>query len=299
MADRAGRGAPPVHGRRRLGAPPAVGHGDRQLRRDGRRLSRGLPDEPGRRTRSRRSSPARRNRPTGTWRSSAGSRRTRPATGGDPLPSTAWHPEFQDVNNDGFIDLFVSKGNVNAMPDYADADPSDLLLGQPDGHVRAGRRAGRDRRLRPRARRRPRGLQPRRAARPRRGQPRRPGPRLAQRRRRARRTRPRRMGHWLGLRLRQPGGNRDAIGSVVEVRVGDTVIGAARSIVGGGHIGGQLGWTHRGLGPATEAEVRVTWPDGEQGPWQRRRRGPVRAHRARRSRRRSRGRRRSQRRWRR
>ena len=29
------------------------------------------------------------------------------------LPSTAWHPEFQDVNNDGFIDLFVSKGNVD------------------------------------------------------------------------------------------------------------------------------------------------------------------------------------------
>src|SRR5205807_10276597 len=48
-------------------------------------------------------------------------------------PSTAWHPEFQDVNNDGFIDLFVSKGNVSAMPDYADRDPSNLLLGQADG----------------------------------------------------------------------------------------------------------------------------------------------------------------------
>ena len=30
------------------------------------------------------------------------------------LPSTAWHAEFADVNNDGFIDLFVAKGNVEA-----------------------------------------------------------------------------------------------------------------------------------------------------------------------------------------
>ncbi len=38
-------------------------------------------------------------------------------------------------------------------------------------------------------------------------------------------------------------------------------------VVGGGHIGGQLGWQHVGIGPATEAQVRVTWPDGEVGPW--------------------------------
>ena len=37
--------------------------------------------------------------------------------------------------------------------------------------------------------------------------------------------------------------------------------------VGGGHAGGQLGWTHVGLGPSADAKVRVTWPDGEQGPW--------------------------------
>ena len=49
------------------------------------------------------------------------------------LPSTAWHPEFEDVNNDGFVDLFVSKGNVEAQPDYATRDPSNLLIGQPDG----------------------------------------------------------------------------------------------------------------------------------------------------------------------
>ncbi|RPI23221.1 MAG: VCBS repeat-containing protein, partial [Actinobacteria bacterium] len=57
----------------------------------------------------------------------------RPFTGGDVLPSTAWHAEFQDVNNDGYADLFISKGNVEAMPEFAAADPNNLLLGQPDG----------------------------------------------------------------------------------------------------------------------------------------------------------------------
>jgi hypothetical protein len=37
--------------------------------------------------------------------------------------------------------------------------------------------------------------------------------------------------------------------------------------VGGGHASGQLVPLHYGLGSATRAEVRVTWPDGEVGPW--------------------------------
>ena len=48
------------------------------------------------------------------------------------------------------MDLYVSKGNVEAQLDYAMEDPSNMLLGQPDGtfvegaeqagivHVRAG-----------------------------------------------------------------------------------------------------------------------------------------------------------------
>jgi enediyne biosynthesis protein E4 len=67
----------------------------------------------------------------------------RPYAGDVDLPSTAWHAEFQDVNNDGFIDLFVAKGNVEAMPDHAARDPNNLLLGQADGtFVEAAPEAG-------------------------------------------------------------------------------------------------------------------------------------------------------------
>jgi hypothetical protein len=74
------------------------------------------------------------------------------------------------------------------------------------------------------------------------------------------------MGHWAMLDLEQPRSNRDAIGARVELRVGDVTATRERTI-GGGHVGGQLGWMHIGLGAATEASVRVTWPDGEVGPW--------------------------------
>jgi len=62
----------------------------------------------------------------------AGASANRPYTGGDDRLSTAWHAQFEDVNNDGFMDLFVAKGNVEAQPDYADKDPSNLLIGLPD-----------------------------------------------------------------------------------------------------------------------------------------------------------------------
>ncbi|MGZ6214471.1 MAG: ASPIC/UnbV domain-containing protein, partial [Candidatus Limnocylindria bacterium] len=52
----------------------------------------------------------------------------------------------------------------------------------------------------------------------------------------------------------------------VDVRIGDLIV-RNELTVGGGHIGGQLGWLHVGLGPASSADVRVTWPDGEGGPW--------------------------------
>ncbi len=189
----------------------------------------------------------------------------KPFTGGDPLPSTAWHPEFRDVNNDGFVDLFISKGNIDQQADYAARDPSNLLLGGPDGMFREvaeeagilsfakGRGAAlADLNLDglldliesnygdPVRVWRNGGAGAAGVAEP--------------------------MGHWLALRVGQEASNRDAIGSWVEVRVGDHV--QRRELtVGGGHVGGQLGWVHFGLGPATEAQVRVTWPDGEVGSW--------------------------------
>ena len=190
---------------------------------------------------------------------------TLPFAGGQDLPSTAWHPEFADVNHDGFTDLLVTKGNVGAQADYATRDPNDLFLGQPDGTFRnVADEAGLLRYERGRGAslvdlnldglldlvvvnygadavvwRSVGG-----------------GTVVA----------PEPMGHWAMLDFEQNGPNLDAIGAGIEVQVGDRATTLER-VVGGGHIGGQLGWIHLGLGLATEAAVRVTWPDGEVGPW--------------------------------
>ncbi len=57
----------------------------------------------------------------------------RPYTGEDGKPSTGWHAQFADFNNDARTDLFIAKGNVEAMPDFAAFDPDNLLLGTLDG----------------------------------------------------------------------------------------------------------------------------------------------------------------------
>jgi hypothetical protein len=186
----------------------------------------------------------------------------RPYAGGDTRPSTAWHAQFADVNNDGWLDLFVAKGNVAKMPDFAEKDPNNLLLGQPDGtFVEAGDRAGVastdiargaqvvDLNLdglldivavnRWTAAQVWRGLAPETDAAP---------------------------GQWLHLRLAQPGPNRDAIGAVIEVRRGDQ-IERHEVTSGGGHVSGSTGWIHIGLGEAALAELRVIWPDGVAGDW--------------------------------
>ena len=169
LARRGRRGAPPVHGGRRLADAADLGHGHRQLRRDRRRLPGGLPDQPGRQQAADAAGRPRPARRTGTSRWRSGVTAAQPFTGGDALPSTAWHPEFEDVNNDGLIDLFVSKGNVGEVPDYAIKDPSNLFLGQPDGTFVEGAPDGRHRVASTGPRRGARGLQPRRPARPRRG----------------------------------------------------------------------------------------------------------------------------------
>ncbi len=182
----------------------------------------------------------------------------RPYTGGEVKPSTAWHAQFEDVNNDGLADLFVAKGNVSEMPDFAMKDPNNLLLQRADGtFVEAGDAAG---------------VASMRTAR---------GAMLADfnldgmldlvvvnRNDGAELWRNGGVvGSWLQLRLDHPGANRDGIGAWVEMKAGDRLI--RREITaGGGHASGHLGWRHFGLGGADAAEVRVIWPDGNTGDWQ-------------------------------
>jgi hypothetical protein len=195
----------------------------------------------------------------------AGVTAQRPYVGGDVLPSTAWHPEFEDVNNDGLVDLFISKGNVEGQLDHATRDPSNLLIGQSDGTFVEGAEAS--------------GIV---------GYERARGASLVDLNldgmldlvavhREANvslwrnvgsgdENGPDPMGGWIAIRLRQPAPNVDAVGAWVEVTVdGRTTV--REVTVGGAHAGGKSGWIHAGLGGADEAEVRVHWPDGEVGPW--------------------------------
>jgi hypothetical protein len=183
----------------------------------------------------------------------------RPYMGDDLRPSTAWHAQFEDVNNDGLADLFVVKGNVEKMPDFAAADPNNLLLqGEGGKFVEAGGLAGVGSTKVGRGgaaadfnldglvdllvvnRWQPAEIWRNVSALPNR---------------------------WLELRLAQKGANRDAIGSWIEVRT-KTGIQRREIFSGAGHAGGQNGWWHFGMGPADSAEVRVLWPDGEASPWQ-------------------------------
>ncbi len=188
-----------------------------------------------------------------------------PYAGGDVLPSTAWHPEFADVNNDGNIDLFVTKGNVEAQIDQASLDPSNLLLGSGDGTFREVAEVA--------------GVVSFERAR---GAAlvdlnldglldmvvvNREAPVTVRRNVGAGDAAgPRAMGHWLAVRLHQDAPNTDAIGAWLELKAGGRTI-TRELTVGGGHAGGQLGWVHTGLGTATTVEIRVQWPDGEVGPW--------------------------------
>ncbi len=198
----------------------------------------------------------------------------RPYTGGDLRPSTAWHAQFADVNHDGLADIFIVKGNVSTMPDFAALDPNNLLLQQSDGRfVEVGQQAG--------------------VASVKRGR----GGMLVDlngdglldmlvvnRWDKAQLWRnvgagsadkPLPMGHWLQLRLKQAGGNRDAIGAWVEVDLGaDAAASGGRRVirqeltVGGGHASGNLGWLHFGLGNATQVRLRVQWPHAGWSDWQ-------------------------------
>lgn len=195
----------------------------------------------------------------------------KPVDGKDPFPSTAWHPAFEDVNNDGLVDLFLTKGNVEKQDGYARKDPSQLFLQAADGtFAESTKDAGLLQYDRGRGaavvdlnddglldvvevfRTKPvkvwRNVGTGTAKAP--GDP----------------------GDWTSVRLHQDGPNPDAIGAWVEVRAGGEggPVQVREVTAGGGHASGALGFLHFGLGdPGADpvVEVRVTWPDGEVGPW--------------------------------
>lgn len=177
----------------------------------------------------------------------------RPHTGGDGRPSTGWHAEFGDINNDGLADLFIAKGNVDQMPGMAMQDPNNLLLQRDDGTFEeVSLAAGVATMARSRGaalvdfdgdgrldlivsnRRAPLELY---------------------------RNVTTNAGNWIRVELRQNGANRDAIGAVITVTTGAGVQ-SVQQVIGGGHAGGQLLPRHFGLGDAAQAEVSVDWPDG-------------------------------------
>lgn len=182
----------------------------------------------------------------------------RPFTGGDLRPSTAWHAQFEDVNNDGLTDLFIIKGNVHAMPDFAAKDPNNLFLGRPDGSfTEAADLAG--------------------ALSFKTGR----GGAVADFNADGKldllvvnrwdppevwRNDAEGLGGFVTVRLQDKGGNRDGIGAWIELR---TAAGLQRREItlGGGHMSGQLVPWHFGIGTAKSADVRVIWPDGQASGW--------------------------------
>ena len=190
---------------------------------------------------------------------SQGTFATRPHTGEDTRPSTGWHTEFADVDNDGLLDLFIAKGNVDAMPEAAAFDPNNLLIQRTEGTFReaaatAGVASGErsrgagladfdgDGRLDLIVVNRSAGME-------------------------LYRNVTEDAGNWLSIELAQEGGNTRAVGAWVEVQANGKI--QAREItVGGGHASGQALLVHFGLGDAEEAKVRVIWPDGEASDWQ-------------------------------
>jgi len=185
----------------------------------------------------------------------------RPYTGEDLKPSTGWHAQFEDFNNDSFLDLFIAKGNVERMTDFAAYDPDNLLMGSASGRFsEQGAAAG--------------------IALNKRGRGasavdlnadglldlvvvnRRENISLFRHQGMDSELGPRVGGNWLKVELQQKGANRHAIGATLSIKTGNQV--QSRIIkIGAGHASGSAGFIHIGLGVAERATLRVQWPDGE------------------------------------
>ena len=150
------------------------------------------------------------------------------------------------MNNDGLSDLLVTKGNVDAQIDQASHDPSDLFIGRPDGSFSEQGQAA--------------GIVTYNRAR---GAAvvdlnldglldivivnRRVNVTLWRNVGRGTAAQPAPMGNWLDVRLEQPAPNLDAIGAWLDVRA-DGRTTTREVTVGGGHVSGELGWLHTGIG---------------------------------------------------
>ncbi len=182
----------------------------------------------------------------------------RPYMGDDTRPSTGWHVEFGDVDNDGLDDVFIAKGNVDEMPEGAMTDPNNLLMQAADGtFVEHGLSAGISSMVRSR------------------------GAALVDLNLDGRldlvvvnRLVPIEVyqnanphsGNWLLLDVHQNAANQHAVGGWIEVS--DGVKTWHREItVGGGHASGSSVLTHFGLGDSGPIRVRVVWPDGVTSMW--------------------------------
>ncbi|OUR76004.1 hypothetical protein A9Q83_16340 [Alphaproteobacteria bacterium 46_93_T64] len=182
----------------------------------------------------------------------------RPYVGGDGRPSTGWHAEFGDVDNDGVDDLFVTKGNVDQMPDAAMADPNNLMMGQPNGRfIEVGLEAG------VASLHRARGavvvdlnldglldivVVNRRA-----------NVEILE-------NMSKDTGSYLSLKIEQKGSNPSAVGAWIEVKAGERVWHREITI-GGGHASGHAGFHHFGIGKETKAQIRILWPGGGKSNW--------------------------------
>ncbi len=183
----------------------------------------------------------------------------RPFIGDDGRPSTGWHAEFADIDNDGRSDLFIAKGNVDQMPSNAMRDPNNLLMQQPDGTFSEKSDVA--------------GIATTERSR---------GAALADFDNDGRldlvvinRRAPMELyqnatpdtGNWLSLTPRQDQTNTFAIGGWIELRDSAGYVRTKELTIGGGHASGQAGPVHFGLGTEPETEVRILWPDGGTSDW--------------------------------
>ncbi len=191
---------------------------------------------------------------------SLGSYAHRPYTGDDGRPSTGWHAEFGDMNNDALPDIFIAKGNVDQMPGLATRDPNNLLIQQADSSfVEVGLEAGLAEMARSRGGvvadfnldgRLDIGVMNRRAP------------------FEIYENRSQNIGNYLSIRLTQPGPNTKAVGAWIELRLDNGKPALAQELtIGGGHASGESGPVHFGLSTFEQAQIRVIWPDGDISNW--------------------------------